>query len=265
MKKILHSTSLPLLVPMAALVGMALRLWTMAGGPDQAGLYPRQPLAWTLLWIVTALTVAGIFLLIRPLKNPGRYSDNYPASILGAAGYVLGGAGIVYSAITTLPTATLLLTTLSGWLGIFAGACLLLTALIRFKGAKPTFLLHLIPCLYFALRIFDCCRHWSNITQMGLFIFQFLASVCVMLSTYQMCCFDVNLGNRRSSLLWSLCGVYFCVLALPVGEDLWFYGGMLLWQITNLCALQPLKASKPVQPEEATPAEAEAPSATTEE
>jgi hypothetical protein len=107
----------------------------------------------------------------------------------------------------------------------------------------------LVPCLYFALRIFDSCRHWSNITQSGLFIFQFLASVCIMLATYQMCCFDVNLGNRRSCLLWSLSGVYFCALSLPVGEDLWFYGGMMLWLMTNLCAVHPLKSNRSITPE----------------
>lgn len=263
MKKYLHPTFLPLLVPLAAVLGMALRLWTMGGGPDAAGLYPRQPLPWILLWLVTALTVACIYVLTRGLKNPGRYCDNYPASILGAAGCAAGGAGILYCAITALTAANLLLTTLSGWLGIVAGVCLVGTAVVRFKGTKPPFVLHLVPCLYFALRIFDCCRHWSNITQSGMFIFQFLASVCVMLATYQMCCFDVNLGNRRSSLLWSLSGVYFCALALPVGEDLWFYGGMMLWLMTNLCAVRPLKVNKPAATEAT--AEAEAAPVATEE
>ena len=257
MKKILHPTNLPLLVPLAGVLGLALRLWTMGDGPNQAGLYPRQPLAWALLWLVTALTVVGIYLLSRRLKNPGRYSDNFPASILGAVGCMAGGAGILYCAAATLPTATIALSTISGWLGIAAGACLLVTAYIRFRGMKPAFVLHLVPCLYFALRIFDCCRHWSNIPQSSLFIFQFLASVSIMLATYQMCCFDVNLGNRRSSLLWSLSGVYFCMLALPIGEDIWFYGGMMLWLMTNLCATQPLKANKPA-PESETAQEAEA-------
>ena len=249
MKKILHPTFLPLLVPLAGILGMALRLWTMGGGPDAAGLYPRQPLPWILLWLVTALTVVGIYVLTRRLKNPGRYSDNYPASSLGAAGCVAGGASILYCSITTLTTANMLLPILSGWLGILAGVCLLGTAVVRFRGSKPTFVLHLVPCLYFALRIFDSCRHWSNITQSGLFIFQFLASVCIMLATYQMCCFDVNLGNRRSCLLWSLSGVYFCALSLPVGEDLWFYGGMMLWLMTNLCAVHPLKSNRSITPE----------------
>lgn len=251
MKKYLHPTYLPILVPLASILALALRLWTMGGGADADGLYAPQPLAWVLLWLVTAVTVAGIFLLTRRLKNPGRYADNFPASVVGAVGCAAGGIGCISSAIPTLLSAADLLASLTGILGLLSGAALLLTAVARFQGKKPNFVLHVITCLYFALRIFDGCKHWSNLTQISTFLFQFLASVCVMLAAYQLCCFDVNLGDRRSSLLWSLSGVYFCVLALPMGEDILFYGGMLLWLMFNLCATRPLKANKPTAaPEE---------------
>lgn len=265
MKKHLHPTNLPLLVPLASILGLVLRVWTMGGGPDGDGLYPARPLAWALLWLVTAVTLAGIFALTRRLKNPGRYFDNFPASPIGAVGCTAGALGILYSALNTFFAAMDLLSTLTGILGLISAVTLLMTAVARYQGKKPNFLFHVIPCLYFALRIFDCCKHWSNVTQIGAFLFQFLASICIMLAAYQLCCFDVNLGNRRSSLLWSLSGVYFCVLALPMGEDIYFYAGMLLWLMLNLCSLRPLKASKSQAPDgqtdagEATSAE-EAPS-----
>lgn len=245
MKKYLHPTYLPILVPLASILALALRLWTMGGGADADGLYTPQPLAWALLWLVTAVTVAGIFALTRRLKNPGRYHENFPASPLGAAGCAAAALGILFSALTTLFAAQDLLATLTGILGIVSAATLLLTALARYQGKKPNFILHVVACLYFALRVFDCCKHWSNVTQTGVYIFQFLASICIMLAAYQLCCFDVNLGDRRSSLLWSLSGVYFCVLALPMGEDIWFYAGMLLWLMLNLCSVRPLKAPQP--------------------
>ena len=62
-----------------------------------------------------------------------------------------------------------------------------------------------------------------------------------MLAAYQLCCYDVNLGNRRSSLFWSLSALYFCALTLPMGEDLLFYVCMGLWLATNLCSIRPLK------------------------
>lgn len=254
MKKFLHSTYLPVLVPLAAILALALRLWTLGGGPDGEGLYAPQPLGWALLWLVTAAALASIYYLTRGLKNPGRYSENFPASILGAAGCLAGGLGIAASALPTFATTTgNMLTLLAALLGVISTLSLLLTAFIRYRGGKPHFLLHAIPCLYFALRIFNCCRTWSNVTQISEFLFQFLASICVMLATYQMCCFDVNIGDRRSSLLWSFSGIYFCVLALPMGEDIWFYAGMLLWLMLNLCALRPLKANRPVQENEPAP------------
>ena len=242
MKKYLHPTYLPILVPLASILALALRLWTIGGGPDSEGLYAPQPLAWVLLCLVSAVTLAGIFTLTRRLRNPGRYNDNFPASPLGAAGCAAGALGILYSALPPLFAAQDLLSSLCGILGIVSGAALLLCAVSRLRGKKPSFILHVITCLYFALRIFDCCKHWSNVTQIGAFLFQFLASICIMLATYQMCCFDVNLGNRPSYLLWSLSGVYFCVLALPMGEDIFFYAGMLLWLMLNLCSLRPMKA-----------------------
>lgn len=269
MKKYLHSSYLPILVPMAAVLALGLRLWTMGGGPDSAGLYAPQPLAWALLWLVTAATMAGIYLLTRRLKNPGRYSDNFPASILGAVGCVLGGLGVLSSALVTFPDTKDLLATITAILGLVSAAALILSGVIRYSGGKPHFGIHAIATLYFALRIFNCCRHWSNVTQTSEFLFQFLASVCVMLATYQLCCFDVNLGDRRSSLLWSLAAVYFCVLALPMGEDIYFYGGMLIWLMQNLCATRPLKANKPqeapAQEPESTPIEAPTPDTINEE
>lgn len=245
MKKYLHPIYLPILVPLASVLALALRLWTLGGGPDADGLYAPQPLAWALLWLVTAVTLAGVFALTRRLKNPGRYCENFPRSALGAVGCAAGGFGIFYSAQSTFFAAQDLLSTITGILGLVSALALLLTAVARFRGAKPNFVFHVVICLYFALRIFDCCKHWSNVPQIAVFLFQFLASVCVMLACYQLCCFDVNLGNRPSSLLWSLSGVYFCVLALPMGEDVYFYAGMLLWLMLNLCSLRPLKAAQP--------------------
>ena len=244
MKKYLHPKYLPLLVPIASVLSLLLRLWTMGGGPDQDGLYSPQPFAWVLLWILNFVTMAGIIILTGGFKNPGRYFDNFPPSPVAAAGCAAAALGIMYSSLTMLVSAKDLLSVLTGVSGAISAICLLLTAFGRYKGKRIGFVLHAVPCLFFALRIFEHCKHWSNVTQTSVFLFQFLASVCVMLATYQMCCFDVNIGNRKSSLLWSLSGVYFSVLALPMGEEPLFYAGVALWLMTNLCSVRPLKTQK---------------------
>lgn len=253
MKKYLHPKFLPILVPAAGVLGLLLRLWTMGSGPDPEGLYAPQPFAWTLLWIVTILTLGAVVLLSAKLKNPGRYSDNFPASPIGAAGHVAAALGVMMSALTILTASSALLYTLTGILGIGSSVCLLLLAFARYQGKKSSFLLHTIPTLFFAVRIFVLCRAWSNEPQIGIFLFQFFASICAMLASYQLACFDVNLGKRRISLFWSLSGVYCSLLALPGSGEPVFYIGMAAWLLTNLCSLRPLKARKPQSAPESNP------------
>ena len=263
MKKFLHPKFLPVLVAVSGLLGLVLRLWTMGSGPNKEGLYEPQPLAWALLWIVTIAVLAAIVLLSARLKNPGRYFDNYPPSRIGAVGCALAALGIMISALTTIISAPDLLASVTGILGVVSAMALLLTGFARYSGKKPSFALHAIACLFFALRIFQCCNNWSNMPQISVFLFQFLASICIMLATYQLTCFDVNLGKRRTSLFWSLSSVYFCCLSIPSGEEPMLYVGMAIWLLTNLCSLRPIKARKPqpapqeapeTQPEPAAPA-----------
>lgn len=265
MKKYLHPKYLPILIPVAGLLGLVLRLWTMGDGPDPEGLYAPHPVAWTLLWIVTVLTLAAIVLLSARLKNPGRYFDNFPPSIAGAVGNALAALGIMMSSLSMLTSAADWLTTVTGILGVVSAIGLIVVAFTRYKGKKPSFVLHAIPCLFFALRIFERCKAWSNIPQITIFLFQFLASICVMLAVYQLACFDVNLGKRKTCLFWSLSGVYFSLLSLPSGDEPLFYVGMAVWLLTNLCSVRPLKARKPQQAESAPEAvpEAAAPEAPT--
>lgn len=251
MKKYLHPKYLPVLIPVAGLLGLVLRLWTMGEGPDAEGLYAPQPVAWTLLWIVTVLTLAAIVLLSARLKNPGRYFDNFPPSIAGAVGNALAALGIMMSGLSMLTSGTDWLTTVTGLLGVVSAIDLIVLAFARYKGKKPSFVLHAVPCLFFALRIFERCKAWSNIPQITIFLFQFLASICVMLAVYQLACFDVNLGKRKTCLFWSLSGVYFSLLSLPSGDEPLFYVGMAIWLLTNLCSVRPLKARKPQQTEPA--------------
>lgn len=257
MKKYLRPKFLPIMVTAAGLIGVLLRWWTIGSGPDKDGLYAPQPFAWTLLWIVTVLTLAAVVVLSIRLKNPGKYADNFPASLTGAIGTALAALGVGFNQLVFPISVATLLSTLTSLLGIVSFAVLVLSALNRYQGKKPPFFVHAVPCVFFALRIFLLARVWSNETQIGTFLFQFLASICVMLASYQRACFDVNLGKRRASLFWSLSAVYFCLLALPGCDEPLFYLGMAAWLLTNLCSLRPLKARKPQPAPETADAPAE--------
>lgn len=249
MKKYLRPKNLPVFVLAFSLLGLLLRLWSVGSGPDENALYEPNPLAWALLWIVTLGTAASVVLLTAPLKIPGRYNFNFPASIPGAIGTALAALGIMTSGLSMLTSASDMLSRIAGLLGIVAAVALIPVAFSRFHGQRPNFLLHALSCLFFALRIFIKCKLWSNEPQMGVFLMPFLASVCVMLASYQLASFDVDLGNRRHSLFWSLMGVYFCVAALPASDEPLFYALMAAWLLTNLCSRKPLKPKAQSEPE----------------
>ena len=255
MKKIIHPRNLPLLVMIGSILGLLLRYWTLGSGPNQNGLYEKQPVAWVLLWIVTALVLGLTFLLSRPLKNPGEYSDNFPASVLGAIGTGLAAVGVLYAGMQSILSISDLLDILGGVLGLASGVLLILAAVCRFKGKKAPFVCYTVTCLFFALRVFNQCQLWSNEPQISTFIFPFIASLCIMLAAYQRACFDVDLGKRSAYIFWALLAVYFSVLSLPSLRNLLFYGTMAAWLLINLCSLRPLKKRKDTPEAEPAPAE----------
>lgn len=249
MKKYLHPKLLPLLLPLTGVLGYALRLWTLGKGPDKGGLYEPQPLAWALVWIVTALTAVLVFLLTRQLKASGKFSDHFASSLPGAIGCGMAAVGIAFGGFHALGNWTLSVSIFTGFITVLAAGCMILAAVGRFNGERTAFWVYAIPCLFFAMRIFDRCRGWSEHTQTGLFVCQLLASACIMLAFYQRVCFDVDLGSRRQSLFWSSMAIYTSFLALADKKELVFYLCMIIFLATNMCSLRPL-GKKPASEDE---------------
>ena len=259
MNKIFRPKFLPLIVIFSGLLAVALRIWTIGDGPDADMLYARQPVAWNLLWILTLATLVLAVVCLRQLRNPGQYQENFPASPISAVGSGLAAVAIVLTVPALLQTKGNAFATISGLVGVVAAAGMAYVTYCRFKGTKPCFVAHFALCLYMALRIFNCCRAWSNEPQLGVFVFPFLSMICVMLAAFQLACFDADMGKRRSCLLWCLMGVYCAMAALPGSEDVLFYGCMALWLMTNLPSLhslnQPRMEEIPEAPQNETPAE----------
>lgn len=253
MYKFLRPKFLPLIVAFSGVLGFLLRIWTIGDGPDRDMLYAPQPVAWTLLWILTAMTLTLIFLALRPLRAPGRYADHFPASPVSAAGSGLAAVGIASCALELLQAKGDSIASLTGIVGIAAAVGMAIVAYSRFKGIQPSFLCHLSVCIFMALRIFDRCKIWSNEPQLTVFIFPFLAMIVTMLAAYQLAAFDADMSKRRASLFWSFSGVYFCMVSLPGSDDLLFFSCIALWLMTNLSSLRPLRKRPVAQEPQAEP------------
>ena len=248
MKKIINPKSIPFIVVACSIIGMVLRIWTQGGGPDVFGLYPEMPLAWGVLGLFSVALVAALIVALRPLQVSGSYSENYPKSIFGFAGYVLAGGAVLFSAYEQFKGPMAVMTDLvTVFFGVAAGVVMLVLSVYRLQGTKPPFMLHGFICLYLALRMFNRCQIWSNETQTGELLIPFLASVTLMLAFYQRTCFDVDMGKRPKCLLLMLLGTYLCMVAVLSFEDIVFYAAWALWLMTNLCSLQPLQKKAHVE------------------
>jgi hypothetical protein len=245
----INSKTIPYLAIICGILGLVLRLWIVGDGEDAFGLYPSNPLGWGLLWTLTGALAAMIIFACLPLKTAGSYEENYPKSLTGMLGCMVAGLSILISGIWQLGSDALpqnpVLDMLVNLGSLAAGVILIYLGVLRFLGKKPNFLLHGALCLFFALRVFHHCIIWSNEPQIGTIVLPFLASLALMLACYRRTCFDVDLGNRRQSLLWNLLGTYLCIVAVFSFEDMIFYGTCALWLMTDLCSLRPIRRKKP--------------------
>ncbi len=237
MKKLLTPLYLPPLVLGAGSVGLLLRVWHQISGLDAKGLPIRGHIAEILLWILTAITVVGIFLLTRCLTDKSNYFINFPPSLIGAVGAAIGALGIGMTSVITLTASAVGIDVICGWAGILVAVLLLYLGFCRMKGLRPTASAHTVIALYLMLRLISFYRHWSADPILLDYCFQLLANVCLMLAVYQRAAFSARLGRRHSYVFFALTGIYFCCLSLVAWEDIILYLAMAVWMLTDLCDL----------------------------
>ena len=231
---------LPLYVLIAGGIGLLLRLWLVSSTDDKGFLTPN-PLATTLLWVISIGVPAGLFYLTRELTEAKKYGFNFPPSPIAAAGIALAAISIGLTSIISLPTSADALDVIGGILGLVSAAALAITALCRFNGRRPNFLLHCVVAFYLMLQLICQYRHWSADPQVLDYCFSILATVCLMMATYHRAAFDLGSGDRRSYAFFCLTCGFFCCMSLIGWQDILYYLGIGAWMFTDLCNLTPLK------------------------
>jgi hypothetical protein len=162
-----------------------------------------------------------------------------PSVFVAAVGLVLTGFRATGNP-STIYSVVMILLSMAAALG------LCLAAVARLRGNKQPFWAYLIACLFLGLRLFDRCRGWSEVPQTGLYLFPFLASVCLLLAFFYISAMQVDLPNRRMSLFFSLISIYLCIVCLAFSDELLFYLCMIVFLATNLPNLRPIKKPKAV-------------------
>ena len=237
MKLNLKPKDLTYLILGAGGLGLTLRILLYTTGMDEKGLLKSGHIATVLIWGLTILVLAGLFLLTRNITGPERYEDAFPVSGMGAIGSVLAAAGVLTDTISIMGTRTGLQDTICIAAGFVAIAALILTALCRLGGYKPIFLCHALLSAYFALRLVCQYRAWSWDPQLQDYCFQLFACVGLMLTAYYRATFEADMGNHRKLWFASLLTVYLCCMALSGDQDRLFYLTAAIWAWTNLSNL----------------------------
>lgn len=244
MKRFLKPAILPYMVLVAGAIGMALRLWLLLSGTDGKGLLVEGHPAQILLWGLTAVVLALLFLLTGKLSKAPKYSFNYPPSVIGAAGAGIAALGVMLTSINELSAGGDTLATLCAGLGLLCTTLLAVIALARWKGYRFSVLPHGIICVYAMLHLVCKYRLWSAEPQLMTYCFPLFCLAALTIAVFCRAGFDADNGNRRSLVISHLLTVFFGMLAIPGSADWLFYLTVSIWMLTDLCDLTPV-ASEP--------------------
>ena len=239
MKIDLKVNQLPLFTLLCGGIGALLRVWLYATGLDEEGLLASAHPAGILVLILSALTVGFLLWFLRHFNTHGKYTHQFPSSVFGAVGSFAGAAGLLLTAMVGLVRHETSFALIAGILGVAAAAAMAFTGLCRLKALRPSFLFHMIICLFFVLQLISQYQSWSADPQLHDYCFQLLATVCAMLFAYHRAALDLKSGSRRPLVVTGLLGTYFNCLSLVATDHTLFYAGLTAWMVTNLGELNP--------------------------
>ena len=248
MKNFLKPNLLPAATLIAGGVGLLLRVWLFLGGTDERGLLVTSHPANALVYILTALFLALLFLCVRPLDAAERYQQLFPNPRFSALGCVAAAIGILWVNTQDMLARKDTITTVCLVLGILAALCLLMLAWCRWKQRRPVCYFHVVVTLYLMLHAVSQYRLWSAEPQLQLYFFSLLGSVFLMLTGYHSAVMDARKVNRRWFVFCNQAALFCCFLSLW-SESGMFYLAMGLWTLTGLCDLQPQKPEESPQEE----------------
>ncbi len=235
---------LPLVVLLLAIPGMILRWALYAFCMDDKLLLPVNHPLEICLWGITAIALGIIGIGVWKLDGSNKYKDNFKASSLAAVGNVLGGMGIFLTVLLNAPLLSNNLGKVWKLLGFLSAPALLTAAWYRFRGKRPFFLLHIVPCLFLVMHIINHYQLWSGNPQLQDYVFTLFGTMAWMFFCFYSAAFDVGSGKRRMHLCMGLAGIYLCIVNLPQGEHLFLYLGGIGWMLSDLCTLTPKPRTK---------------------
>ena len=186
---------------------------------------------------VLALLVPAI-LLWQSLVLPKDNICKFPASIPAAIGCSVAALGVGYTAMQILmhvSSNTLYL--VLGVLGLLATISLVIMAGCRWQGVKTNVLCYIVVTLFFILLLIVQYQIAAINTQLQLYAYAPVATICLMIATHNRACFDAKIGQLRLFVFFRTASIFFCLAAMA-GSALWgLYLAGSIWSIMDLVNL----------------------------
>lgn len=238
MKKSVSYRLLPVLPAVSGCIVLLLRaaLYTMQ---NESGLLPyRHPLHIAGLLLAFAVAALVSCFVIRLDGSPA-YEINFPPSKISAAGSVLAGVFLFFTARAVQGSALIPLDTVRMVLVWGASAGLIAAGYFLWSGKTVPFPLYATVCLYFSLDMVCRYRDWSGNPQTEDYIFAIFGCVFLALFSYYRAAFSAGTGRRRMLLFCGMMALFFCPAMVPGGQDPAFALAGGIWAATNLCVIDP--------------------------
>lgn len=227
-----------LLTVLSAAAAFGLRLRQLHTVYDETG-HIISGAGWsffTVFTIVMVLLYAVYAWFLRPRKKyaalTGRGLPALAGGCAAALGMVLGSAAMLLS--PEQGTDRILAVG-----GFVTAACWLWTAMVRYRGGKPTVWLFLVPVLFFAMRLVINFRSWSRDPAILDYCYALFAHISITCALLHMGSFCFDKGGRRITVFFCLCGVFFGAASLAGARprEICITGGVILWLLTGLWLL----------------------------
>ena len=222
---------LPAVAWLGGIAGFALRMWELATAYDpQLRLMRSGPTAWLLYGLAAALGL-GFVLSCRGMRKmdrtPGKWL-NAPSTgfvvLVVCAGFILMASGLVglweQSSLYIKDRMILL----AGVLSLVGGICALMAGQSCYRNmlTKNTPLLFMGPSFCLLVWLVACYQANARQPEIGLFVWQVLSGVAVVLALYCMVTLAIGKGGAGSACVFSLVGISLTLIALADRPSLSF-------------------------------------------
>lgn len=183
----------------------------------------------TVLLLMTITFMVGLAVLIFKLENISDRKDCFfkdPRTLslqIGSGGLLVFGCVLQlfvgtepiseYSAVAAAMTQYL------PYLGILAGICIALFAVLISRDASTTPILYMLASLYLVVRLIVFFQEWNMDPSAHDYAYQLLAAITTMLGCFQIAGFCFGKGKRRITIFWCLCATFFCAVSIPDSQN----------------------------------------------